>query len=70
MFTLNLLKRWTKVSPRCLENSCPVKGLEEGKQYEFRVVAENLFGLSEPLLTNQSILAKWPFSKSYNFKIF
>ena len=53
--------RWTKVTPHCLDNSCPVKGLEEGKEYEFRVAAENLHGTSEPL-TTEPVVAKWPFS--------
>lgn len=50
------------MAPHCLENSVPVKGLEEGKQYEFRVTAENLHGYSEPLTTNEPVTAKWPFS--------
>ena len=51
------------MSHNCLENSCAVKGLEEGKEYEFRVIAENLHGLSEPLVVSAPVLAKWPFSK-------
>ena len=54
--------KWIKVSPHCLENSCAVKGLEEGKEYEFRVTAENMHGESEPLLTTNPIVAKWPFN--------
>jgi hypothetical protein len=51
-----------------LENKCPVKGLEDGKQYEFRVIAENLHGQSEPLVTAEPITAKWPGSmKILNF---
>lgn len=61
---LIIIFRWVKVAPHCLENSCPVRGLEEGKEYEFRVIAENLHGLSEPLtLTEGPVTAKWPFSK-------
>ena len=56
-----LFCRWVKVAPHCLENICPVKGLEEGKQYEFRVAAENLHGQSEPLMIAEPITAKWPF---------
>jgi hypothetical protein len=48
--------------PHCIDNSCQVRGLEEGKAYEFRVIAENLHGQSEPLVTNEAVVAKWPFS--------
>ena len=54
--------RWSKVSSSYLGTSCQVKGLEEGCQYEFRVIAENSLGQSEPLVTNESVTAKWPFS--------
>ena len=37
-----------------------VKGLTEGKQYTFRVRAENMYGLSEPL-TGKQVTAKNPF---------
>lgn len=40
---------------------CPVKNLDVGQQYEFRVMAENQFGVSEPLLTTEPITAKHPF---------
>ena len=46
---------------------CPVKNLDIGQQYEFRVMAENQFGVSEPLMTTQPITAKHPFGMcSYN----
>ena len=64
---IHFLHRWVKCSPHCLENSCPVKGLEEGKGYEFRVVAENLHGQSEPLTVTETVIAKWPFSESPSF---
>jgi len=53
--------KWHKVSPNCLGTSCPVRGLEEGKDYEFRVMAENKEGVSEPLVVEDSVRAKWPF---------
>lgn len=56
-----IILRWTKVAPNCQGTSCPVRGLEEGKDYEFRVVAENKEGPSEPLVTSDSVRAKWPF---------
>lgn len=42
----------------------PVKGLEEGHRYQFRVKAINEEGASEPLTTESSILAKDPFGAS------
>ena len=54
--------KWTKVASHCLENSCSVKGLEEGTDYEFRVIAENMHGESEPLVTATPVTAKWPFN--------
>lgn len=42
---------------------CPVKNLDVGQQYEFRVMAENQFGASEPLETKEPITAKHPFGK-------
>ncbi len=41
--------------------TCDVKGLDEGKNYEFRVTAENENGLSEPLIIDTPVKAKWPF---------
>jgi hypothetical protein len=59
------LRRWSKVSPNYLGTTCQVKGLEEGCKYEFRVIAENLLGQSEPLVTAESVTAKWPFSNLF-----
>ena len=53
--------KWTKVGPPCSGTTCDVKGLEDGKNYEFRVTAENDNGLSEPLTVDAPIKAKWPF---------
>lgn len=46
------------------EIKVPVKGLEEGQRYQFRVKAINDEGASEPLTTDGSILAKDPFGAS------
>lgn len=46
------------------EIKVPVKGLEEGQRYQFRVKAVNDEGASEPLTTEGSILAKDPFGVS------
>ncbi|CAM4765861.1 unnamed protein product [Rotaria magnacalcarata] len=53
--------KWTKVGPSVLNPTCDVKGLEEGKNYEFRVSAENENGFSEPLIIDAPVKAKWPF---------
>lgn len=46
------------------EIKVPVKGLEEGHRYQFRVKAINEEGASEPLQTESSILIKDPFGAS------
>ena len=38
-----------------------VKGLVEGTRYKFRVKAQNVYGISEPVTTDKYILAKNPF---------
>ncbi|KAL8579176.1 hypothetical protein ACOMHN_010760 [Nucella lapillus] len=53
--------RWTKVSSFCHSPKCQVRNLEPGAKYEFRVMAENSQGVSDPLETQDSILAKLPF---------
>ncbi|XP_067934437.1 twitchin-like [Watersipora subatra] len=53
--------KWSKVNSFVPGTHCPVKNLEVGKQYEFRVVAENQFGQSAPLITTEPITAKHPF---------
>ena len=42
---------------------CSVKNLDVGKEYEFRVSAENEFGVSDPLVTEEPILARYPFGR-------
>ncbi|CAF1068172.1 unnamed protein product, partial [Rotaria sordida] len=53
--------KWVKVGPSVPGTTCDVKGLEDGKNYEFRVAAENENGLSEPLVIDTPVKAKWPF---------
>lgn len=51
---------WKSCPGFCPKEEFTVKGLEEGKKYVFRVRAENLYGLSEPL-ESAPIVAKSPF---------
>ena len=40
-----------------------VTGLNEGSEYKFRVSAENMYGQSKPLESENKIVAKHLFSK-------
>lgn len=44
-----------------------VRGLENGSKYEFRVRAENQYGVGEPLEADSSVQAKNPFGEKFNF---
>lgn len=52
---------WVTVSNYVTTPTCNVTKLKEGRQYEFRVMAENMNGLSEPLYTTETVLAKNPY---------
>jgi hypothetical protein len=54
--------RWEKVPGLVTGTSHTVKGLENGKQYKFRVKAENVYGVGEPLEGNR-VTAKNPFGE-------
>ena len=56
-------EKWTRASAPSSDTSADVKGLQEGKNYEFRVMAVNDNGTSEPLLTDVPVKAKWPFKR-------
>lgn len=51
---------WRPVSGYCPRTSFTVKNLSEGKKYNFRVRAENIYGVGEPL-TGKPVAAKCPF---------
>ena len=57
--------KWTKcpghIPPD--ETEATAKNLDEGQEYDFRVVAVNKEGDSEPLVTTAPIKAKYPFGK-------
>ncbi|RWS15514.1 twitchin-like protein, partial [Dinothrombium tinctorium] len=52
---------WVKVSSFVPDTSLRVKNLVVGKKYEFRVMAENQYGTSDPCETEEPILAKLPY---------
>jgi hypothetical protein len=59
--------KWQKVpgniSPD--ETQATAKNLDEGQEYDFRVVAVNENGESDPLVTSAPIKAKYPFGKNF-----
>ena len=57
--------RWEKVSGVFNQPKGTVKDLETNKKYKFRVKAENIYGVSEPLETTASITVKPPYGKNY-----
>ena len=51
---------WKQVPGFCPNTSFTVKGLPEGKKYNFRIRAENMYGISDPL-EGKPVLVKSPF---------
>lgn len=51
---------WCTVDARVTETSLMVKGLKENVEYHFRVSAENQFGTSRSLKSDQAIMPKTP----------
>ena len=52
---------WVPYADHCKDTTVNVQGLIENSEYEFRVMAVNVNGISEPLLTETSFIAKLPF---------
>ena len=52
---------WIPYADHCKETSINVQGLFENSEYEFRVMAVNSNGISEPLITERSTVVKLPF---------
>ena len=55
--------KWEPVSKFVRGTQYEVMGLDEGHEYNFRVKAENDYGVSEPLETTTATVAQSPFSK-------
>uniref|UniRef100_A0A1I8IQH6 Ig-like domain-containing protein n=1 Tax=Macrostomum lignano TaxID=282301 RepID=A0A1I8IQH6_9PLAT len=55
-------EEWQPVNSFLAGTSATVKGLEEGKPYEFRVMAENSQGRSAPLNTSSPVTPKPPYN--------
>lgn len=53
---------WSRVSSFVTGTSTRVRNLTVGRQYEFRVMAENMYGTSDPC-TMEPVYAKLPYSK-------
>lgn len=51
---------WCTVDARVTETSLMVKGLKENVEYHFKVSAENQFGISRSLKSDQAIMPKTP----------
>jgi len=54
---------WEKVPGVISGTAHVVKDLELGKKYKFRVKAENVYGVSDPVETDRAILAKNPYGR-------
>lgn len=53
---------WTKLSGYVRKCHYEVIGLEPNKKYNFRISAENQYGVGKPLVTDTPITAKFPFN--------
>ena len=53
--------QWTKISSFITGTAFRVKNLTVGRAYDFRVSAENQYGVSDPTVTDEPITAKYPF---------
>lgn len=51
---------WCTVDSRVTETSLIVKGLKENVEYHFKVSAENQFGVSRSLKSDESVMPKTP----------
>lgn len=59
---------WSKVSSYVTVPFCRIRNLTLGREYEFRVMAENQYGQSEPAITSDPIRARHPFGKFHCYR--
>ena len=60
---------WIPVTQACKETTFTVPSLLDGHEYDFRVMAINENGISEPLRSSAPVTAKLPFSM-FKYNIF
>lgn len=58
---------WYTVDSRVTDTQLVVKGLKEGTEYHFKVTAENCFGISSSLKSEQPVVPKTPLCEYCSF---
>jgi titin len=61
---------WVPVTQNCKETTFTVPSLLDGHEYEFRVMAVNENGTSEPLRSTAPVTAQLPFSMLRKFYLY
>lgn len=59
---------WYTVESRVTDTQVVVKGLKEGTEYHFKVTAENSFGVSSSLKSEQPVVPKTPLCKCFSLQ--
>lgn len=60
---------WYTVDSRVTDTQLVVKGLKEGTEYHFKVTAENSFGISASLKSEQPLVPKTPLCKYFSYSV-